>query len=534
MDGLAIAAAITEMKNRVEGSVIRSVYQPSRAKLILSLFAQGTLSLLIDPVGATIHLTEVDFAYPQHPNPFTMLLRKHLRGGRIISLRQDGWERSATLEVEKQTGVGTKRLFLIAELIGVRGNLVVIQEGHVLASLRTDPRVNPGKAYVPLPRQDKADPARISVEVVERALAKDETPLSLVRVIDGIGKETAYALLARARAHGNVSLPRAVLEELVSILSYVKHPIGEYNPNTHAASFFPLVPPGEICESFAVALDRRLRDEETATETEEIQKEIRATIEREIAKRRRTIVRLREWLDGATTVNMLRHHADLLMIYQHELPRKLDKVDLDDPATGERVTIPLDPRRSALANAQAIYERAKRLQRGRPLVLQRLRRLEGEVHLLQTELERVENGNGVSEQAGTLLHTLPRKRKQSPPTAPRAYSIDGYTVLVGKNARQNDELLRAAHADDLWMHARGVPGSHVVVHRHGNKEFPRNVMLEAARLAAQYSKARNERRVEVIVAEVRHVRKPKGAPAGMVIVTQEDTLVVDTSLLEDE
>jgi predicted ribosome quality control (RQC) complex YloA/Tae2 family protein len=534
MDGLAISAAIGEMKSQVEGCTIRSVYQPERARFVLPLFAGGSRRLFIAPIEAAIHLTAFDFAYPQHPSSFTMLLRKHLRGGRIVSLSQDGWERVVTLEVEMRRSGETKRVLLIAELVGVRGNLVVLKEGRVLASLRSDARAVPGNAYVPLARQDKADPAEISVDAIASVLEKEGTALGLMRAIDGIGKDTAQGILARAHTRDGVPLAAAVREELSRMVSHAEHPIGEYDPNTRTASFFPLFPPGEVCESFAAALDRRLIDDETATETDGGQRQIRAGIEREIAKRRRTISRLREWLDDAATTDTLRRRADLLMIYQHELPRKISRVDLEDPATGDQVTIPLDPSLSGLRNAQVFYEKAKRLQRGRPLVVRRLRRLESEVRLLQTGLENLQDGDAVSEQTAALLHALPKKRTITVATAPRTYSIDGYTVRVGKNARQNDELLRLACADDLWMHARGVPGSHVVIRRRGNEEFPQNVKLAAARLAARYSKARNERRVEVSVAEVKHVRKPRGAPAGMVIVAQEDTLVVDTSLLEDE
>ncbi|HHE51873.1 MAG TPA: DUF814 domain-containing protein, partial [Candidatus Acetothermia bacterium] len=197
------------------------------------------------------------------------------------------------------------------------------------------------------------------------------------------------------------------------------------------------------------------------------------------------------------------------------------------------VTIPLDPRKSGLENAQSLYERAKRLRRGRPLVERKMQRLQREVKALQEGLTQMENGEGMSDRAAALLPTLPKRKNELAATSPRVHSIDGYTVQVGKNARQNDAILRMARPNDLWLHARGVPGSHVVIRRHGATEVPQEVIVAAARLAARHSKARHEPRVEVSVTEVKHVHKPKGAPPGLVILAREDTLTVDPSALEE-
>ena len=109
----------------------------------------------------------------------------------------------------------------------------------------------------------------------------------------------------------------------------------------------------------------------------------------------------------------------------------------------------------------------------------------------------------------------------------RSTVIGGYTVLIGRSAAENDRILRVASPDDIWLHARGHPGSHVIVRRGGRKEVPEEVIQAAAKLAARRSKARNERSVEVSIAAVKHVRKPKGAPPGLVMIEHEDTLVVE-------
>ncbi|HCP32162.1 TPA: hypothetical protein DIT45_02820, partial [Candidatus Acetothermia bacterium] len=117
----------------------------------------------------------------------------------------------------------------------------------------------------------------------------------------------------------------------------------------------------------------------------------------------------------------------------------------------------------------------------------------------------------------------------SPPTAPRIFSILGYTVEVGKNAVQNESLLRKAHPEDLWLHVKGSPGSHVIIRHREKQQIPQAVIKEAALLAARFSKLKGETRVAVSHTPVKYVHKPKGAPLGLVILTQEDTLTVNPS-----
>ncbi len=532
MDGLGIAAVIGEMRDVVQGSVVRSIYQPSPARFVWQLFSRGTLRLFIAPAEATIHMTEHEFAYPKQPSPFTMLLRKHLRGGRIVEISQEGWERVVRIAVEKRSLEGLQRVQVIVELVGVRGNLILVRDDLVIASLRANPRAIPGKEYLPLPRQEKIDPSEVTEELIKQMLDEDDSPRALMRSIDGMGKETARIIYERAERDESLSLAAGVKRELEMVLDHVTHPIGAYDKGTRVATFFP-IDDGQVYPSYAEALDRSLEEREETGEVDDGTRDIRAAVGRGIAKREKTIARLQEWLEKAKTAELLQHRADLLMIYQRQLPKKLHEVTLKDPSTDEDVIIPLDPRKSGLENAQSLYERAKKLRRGRPLVERKLQRLQREVKTLQEGLTQVENGEGMSDSAATLLPPLPVRRHATAATSPRVHSIAGYTIQVGKNARQNDAILRAARPEDIWLHARGVPGSHVVIRRHGSADVPRDVIVAAAQLAARHSKARRETRVAVSITEVRYVHKPKGAPPGLVILAQEDTLVVDPSLSEE-
>jgi len=533
MDGLAIAAAISEMKQTVEGSVIRSVYQPSPTRFVWRLFSRGTIQLFIAPVEATIHLTRRDFAYPKRPGPFTMLLRKYLRGGRIVKIEQQGWDRVVAVSVEKRLAGELQRVEVIAELVGVQGNLIVVQDDVVVASLRPKARAVPGRRYIALPAQQKRAPTQVTEELIKKILEEKDNSRTLTHYIDGVGKELAKLIYEQAKKTASESFAGSVKRQLDCILKYTADPIGSYDTEQNSAFFFP-VDGMEEYPSFSEALDRKLEKQEEEREVDEGLHEIRAAAKRAVAKTNKTIAKLEGWLDNAETANVLQHQADLLMIYQHEVPRKLQEISLVDPATNEDVTISVDPSRNGLENAQAMYERAKRLRRGRRHVEQRLKRLKEEVSLLEEGLRKVENGEAMQDDAAALIPDKLNKKKTAAVTAYRVQSIKGYTVRVGKNARQNDELLREANPDDLWLHVRDVPGSHVVISRQNKNDIPAEVIAAAARIAARHSKARHEKHVPVAITEVKHVRKPRGAPAGLVILQQEDTLVVDPSAAEEE
>ncbi|MCK5247851.1 DUF814 domain-containing protein, partial [Candidatus Bipolaricaulota bacterium] len=178
--------------------------------------------------------------------------------------------------------------------------------------------------------------------------------------------------------------------------------------------------------------------------------------------------------------------------------------------------------------AQSLYKRAKRIRRGHPHVHTRLKRLRAELLLLRKALEAHQHDEAVESET---LELLPRRKKQTPPPKKaipfRQYEVAGFHIWMGKSARQNDALLRAASPNDLWMHAKDYAGSHVIIRARGQERIPEAVIQAAARLAALHSKAKSERRVEITMTQVKRVRKPKGAPAGLVTVRDTDTLTVD-------
>ncbi len=539
MDGLAIAASLTELRSTIEGGLIRSIHEPVPSLFLIGVFASGNHTVLASPQQAVLHLTRRRLPNPQKPSALVMLLRKHLRGGKIRAVRQLGWERVAILEVERFDGVELRSYQLLAELTGRQGGLVLVEEGRVVGCERKSVRVVPGGTYIPLEPQSKVDPATATADALRPVLYGPDVDSSaeraLVRWVDGVGRATAEDLVAFARAAAPpVDFSTEIAEALRAVVSYTHRPDAHVSADGKRATYYP--PPYEATRvpTFSEALDvsGAAEQDRSAQSTEE--RTARARLQYALGRRARTAAKLRAWLADADRAAQLRHQADLLTLFVADLgPGTLHAV-IPDPATGEPTSISLVPALGARENARRLYRVARKLNRGQPNVMRRLARLEGEIRLLEEALGAVEGGDEPSDEALALLDAGRRtsKPRREPRSAPRRFEVEGYTVWVGRSAAQNDQLLREAHPEDVWLHVRGAAGSHVVVRCRDGDEVPQSVLLEAARLAARHSKAERGRDAHVTVTKVKHVRKPRNAPAGLAIVNHESTLTI--RLEEDE
>jgi len=525
MDGLSIAASLVEISPRIAGSTIRIIYQPTRAQFVLRLFAGEDIRLVIDLGEASVRTTTLEMDNPTTPSTFAMLLRKHLRGGRIAGLTQWEWDRVVMLDVTRMEGADRYAYKLIAELIGARGNLLLFRDGRLVQSLHSDDRNSVGQPYVGLPRQDKLDPGDVLPSQLERWLVDGSPADVLARHVEGVGRQTAAFVAGQSSLGENLSLELSL--RLKDLLTHVHNPCPHVTEDGGQAAFYPLPPPAVRVDTYQDALDRvrNLPKQESLPPQDALVSELK----RAIRAKERTIDKLLDWLDTSSQADTWQSQADLLMTFQSDLDRGLDRVVLTRPDDGNEVKIRLDPSLTAMENAQLLYQRAKRIRRGHPHVHARLKRCRRELSLFRQALEAQESGRAVD---STTLKLLPSRRgKKRPPskkaTPFRQFEVDGFHIWVGKSARQNDNLLRAASPNDIWMHVKDYAGSHVVIRAQGQQRIPDAVLRSAARLAALHSKAKSERRVEVTMTQVKKVRKPKGAPAGLVNVRDTDTLTID-------
>ncbi len=550
------------------------------------------LLLSADSQQARAHLSDVKIENPPAPPPFCMLLKKHLVGCKLMGVSLRGLERALHFQLQKRDPVGRiVKYLLVAEVMGRHSNIILIEgkTGLIINTLKPAPATKQIKRpllrdlpYEPPPPQGRQDPLAIQ-EKEFLALANSHPPGEeewLVKTFEGLSPTAARGIARLNVKKGWWPAFHATMERVAK---------GEFRPGLLVSNEDPEVltvlpaADGEQVVAFesmnAAANDfygHRVGREKIATRRKELLKRVRALL----VRRRKTAKAIQGDLARAKGAEAIKQKGDLLTANFQSISKGATSVTLADPVSGEIVEITLEPRLSPSENVQRYFRRYKKLKRLVGYGPKRLKAIETSVHQLEitaaalekapdldtleslakeTALEGSENkkpDRPSKKPAPPQRAAAPRAKKRRKEKGPkedkepkketsRAVSspacrvrlvMDGWEILVGKNSRGNDRLLReVARPNDLWLHAEGYPGSHVLIQRKGARgEIPLPVLEEAAGLAAAHSKANKAGKVAVAYTQVKHVRRVKGGRAGQVSYTDEKTLLIPPKVLDKE
>ncbi len=243
-------------------------------------------------------------------------------------------------------------------------------------------------------------------------------------------------------------------------------------------------------------------------------------------------------IEEAGNAEEWRFRADNLMTCHYQFKDHADsEITVPDiySETGEKITIPLDRRLTLIQNMQAFYKKYDKLKRAQTYLLEQLEKCEEEVQYLSSIESSLESSSAFSEiaeihnelVAGGYLKEKLRKKNNDKPAQPFSFKTpDGTEILVGKNNYQNDRLtFKTAAFNDIWLHTKEIPGSHVILRTAGTTPDEETLLL-AAQLAVHFSQAKGSSKVPVDYTECRYVKKPSGAKPGFVIFTNQHTLYV--------
>ncbi len=561
-----------ELNRALRGARVRRVHQPDIDTLILTLRGPGGNERVLataNPRRPRVHTTRQKPANPRVPPPFCMLARKHLVG-RPFAL---AWADEDRPVIHLRFGPRPKdcektAVVLTTEMTGHAATVLLMAEENgqpqILGLIRPLPSARrplaPRNRYEPPALAGRLDPERTDpaavVETVNRLRAAKkgggEEPLDrlLSRVFEGVGRRLAAHVIDRAgwAAGGNMNLQTAVaiLQSMKDALRTPCRPLLLRDDEGQPAELLPFDLAGleqctESVPSVSEALDTLCAAREGNEGLEVMRLRTLRSLSRLIAHRELKLDRQRADLAKAAGGERWRRQAHLLLAEGDTGRRRLpaiDVVDSFDPA-GPSVSIPLDPALTLAENAERLYARAKKAKRGVTHLRQVIDRGGVELRYLKEQLLHAELAGDAATLAtideslgGNAKRASPRRKPARPPApggeeGPRRFELVGWEVLVGRHGRDNDRIVtRIGSAKDLWFHARGIPGAHVLLRRRGGREAPSSAVEGAARLAAHFSRAREERSVDVIVAELSQVRKPRGMPPGQVLVRKSRTLRV--------
>lgn len=565
LDGLTLYYIVKELKNIVTDCKVDKVHQPQPDTIVLSLRAPGKNPKLLISAGAfdsRMHLTEKKYANPPSPPMFCMFLRKHLTGAKITDITQTGLERIVSITLEAKDELGHPRpMTLVAELMGKYSNVILIDDGIIMDSLRHVTRslsrvrcVLPSLPYED-PQSTKLNPLTISrptlVEMLQKkGDAKIKTYLSAF--LQGISGQTATEILHRYLPEGYAPHPRESEKLADVIMSFFEESVKPMMYLRGGVPFFYAPKP-----FLSIAADDTVSYESTNTLTDayyyrlrelEVLSRKRDALHRVVSKQLDKLVQTRQkqqtTLDQAKKAEEYKTRGDLITANIYRISRGLQTLVAQDYVTGENVAIELNTRLSPAANAQHQYKRYNKLRQSIDITASRMARTSSDIAFLesvQVSIDVSETPDELAEIDYELIKAgfIPKKHNavrvtQVPSQPHRFVSSDGYTILAGKNNRQNDLLtMKTAAPDDIWLHTKDIPGAHVLI-TNAKGSAPDTTLFEAATIAASLSKAKGGAKVSVDYAPRKNVRKPNGAKPGMVVYDGYNTILVspDKSLFE--
>jgi len=553
-DGFFTYCMEKELRENLLGGRITKIYQPFKNELIIQIRAKGKnqkVLLSTHPSFSRIHLTNETYDNPKEPPMFCMLLRKHLEGSIVDDIYQIHLERMIVFELKTRNELGDiSYKQLIMEIMGRHSNIILVDKDRnmILDSIKhLSPAVNrhrtvlPGHTYVLPPSQNKINPLESDEETVLKKLDFNAGKIAeqIVQNFSGISPLLANEIVHQAGLANRKTLPKAFLK----VVSYIKNM--EISPEmvlTEKKEFFYILPLTHLngerkrFSTISELLDRFYYQKAERDRVKQLGQDLERLIVNERNKNLNKIKKLEKTLKEAEKKEQYKLYGELLTANMYAIQKGDKEVEVYNyyDENNSLIKIPLDPQKTPSENAQSYYQKYQKLKNSISIVNEQIKKANEEIDYFEGLMQQLDvaTHKDLEEIREELLEegyikkkaSLNNRKKKEKLELEQFISNDGTVILVGKNNKQNDYLTnKLANKDDLWLHTKDIPGSHVVI-RNPNPTF--ETIQEGAILAAYYSKARHSSSVPVDYTKVRHVKKPKGAKPGFVIYENQQTVYV--------
>ena len=535
-DGFFLHHMVEELRAELLNGRIQKINQPFDQELVLQIRSNRQshrLLLSAHPVFGRIQLTETTFENPAQPSTFIMVLRKYLQGAVIESIEQIENDRIVEITVSNKNEIGDDiQATLIIEIMGKHSNILLVDKSnhkilevikHIGFSQNSYRTLLPGATYIAPPSTEALNPFTIKDEKLFEILQTQElTVRNLQSLFQGLGRDTANEL-------ENL----LVNDKLSNFRNFFKQ---ETKPCLTDKSFSCVAFSNCINEHFSSLsqlLDTFYKDKAERDRVKQQASELIRRVENELQKNRQKLKKQEIELLATENAEEFRQKGELLTTFLHQVPNDQDQVILDNYYTNQPITIALDKALTPNQNAQKYFKRYQKLKEAVKYLTELIEETKATILYLES-VETVLNQAGLDEiaeireeliQTG-FIRRRQREKIQKRKKPEKYLASDGKTIiLVGRNNLQNEELtFKIARKEELWFHAKDIPGSHVVIS--GNLNPSDEVKTDAAELAAYYSKGRLSNLVQVDMIEVKKLNKPTGGKPGFVTYTGQKTLRV--------
>lgn len=568
-DGITIANIVHELNRNLLDGRINKIAQPETDELLLTIKTPGgqrRLSISASASLPLIYLTEGNKPSPMTAPNFCMLLRKHINNGRITKIWQPKLERIIHFEIEHLDELGDLcKKELIVEIMGKHSNIIFCNEDgtiidsikHVSSQMSSVREVLPGRTYFIPDTMEKSDPLSVSFAEFQRVLTEKPMPLSktVYTSFTGISPVVAEEICYLSGIDSSLT-PRELSEDLLThlyrqfTLYFEEVSAGHFSPAIyyHGAepkefSALPLTHFSQYIRKEYDSISRLLEDyyaeKNTLTRIRQKSVDLRRVVQTALERNRKKYDLQTKQLRDTENREKFKVYGELIHTYGYNLEPGAKKLEALNYYTNEMITIPLDSTKTPQENALKYFEKYNKQKRTFEALTSLIEETRDDISYLESVSNALDIALSEDDltqikeeliESGYIRRKFTKKKVKITSKPFHYLSSDGYHIYVGKNNLQNEELtFHFASGNDWWFHAKGIPGSHVIVKTNG-EELPDRTFEEAGKLAAYYSKNRGSEKIEIDYIEKKHVKKPKGGKPGFVVYYTNYSLMIDSDI----
>lgn len=568
-DGITIANIVHELNRNLLDGRINKIAQPETDELLLTIKTPGgqrRLSISASASLPLIYLTKGNKPSPMTAPNFCMLLRKHINNGRITKIWQPKLERIIHFEIEHLDELGDLcKKELIVEIMGKHSNIIFCNEDgtiidsikHVSSQMSSVREVLPGRTYFIPDTMEKSDPLSVSFAEFQRVLTEKPMPLAkaVYTSFTGISPVVAEEICYLSGIDSALT-PRELSEDLLThlyrqfTLYFEEVTAGHFSPAIyyHGAepkefSALPLTHFSQYIRKEYDSISRLLEDyyaeKNTLTRIRQKSVDLRRVVQTALERNRKKYDLQAKQLRDTENREKFKVYGELIHTYGYNLEPGAKKLEALNYYTNEMITIPLDSTKTPQENALKYFEKYNKQKRTFEALTSLIEETRDDISYLESVINALDIALSEDDltqikeeliESGYIRRKFTKKKVKITSKPFHYLSSDGYHIYVGKNNLQNEELtFHFASGNDWWFHAKGIPGSHVIVKTNG-EELPDRTFEEAGKLAAYYSKNRGSEKIEIDYIEKKHVKKPKGGKPGFVVYYTNYSLMIDSDI----
>lgn len=572
LDGIFLNSIKNDLYNKLIGGRVDKIHQPDKNEIVIVIRNGGINHKLLMTAASSsprLHLTNVTRKNPQEPPMFCMLLRKHLTSAHITDVKQINFDRILEITFECKDELDTTvHKSLIIEIMGKHSNIIFVNTytsviidsiKRVAENVSSVRQVYPGIKYVMPPEQDKLNPLEISKEMFLDSIEKSNEGIliynffykNFIGLSPFISKEICYLTnLNESTYMGELTIEQK--EKLWTAFNYVMEKVKSndftfniyLDEKSEQYGFYCL--DVEYLKSYdknhydnpGLLLDEFYYEQDNKNKINQRVASLIKSMNTKIDRNKKKVDKQRNELLNAEDRDKYKIYGELILSNLHKAPEnhKLTVINYYDPEQKE-ITIPLDPKLNLSLNSQKFFKRYNKLKKAEEELQKLIETSLDEIQYLENILYSIEACNTIDDLEEIYNELIAegimkrkskvKKAKEYKPEFITYISSGGHEILVGKNNLQNDMLtFKVAKKDDYWFHAKNMPGSHVIIRTNGD-ELTDDEYVDAASIAAYYSKGKNSSTVEIDYTKKSNLKKPPNAKPGFVIYDTNYSMLVE-------